>query len=69
MFKLNFLKNHFLAILVFVSVIPRLSVWFYTLNSDHLLFFFVGREIANGSFLYLDVWDHKPPLFFISMHL
>ncbi len=66
MSRLNFLKNSsfFLVALIFVSVISRLSVWFYTLSSDHLLFFFVGREIANGSVLYLDVWDHKPPLIF-----
>ncbi len=60
------LKNNciLIFILTFFSISLRIPAWLYPPSSDYLLFLFIGREIFSGKTLYLDVWDHKPPLIF-----
>lgn len=60
------LKNNYVLIFVltFFSISLRIPAWLYPPSSDYLLFLFIGREIFSGKTLYLDVWDHKPPLIF-----
>ncbi len=60
-----FKKNYALiCILIFCSISLRIPAWLYPPSSDYLLFLFIGREILAGKTLYLEVWDHKPPLIF-----
>lgn len=33
-------------------------------NTDSGVFLYIGRQIVNGNFPYLDVWDHKGPLLY-----
>jgi 4-amino-4-deoxy-L-arabinose transferase-like glycosyltransferase len=65
-------KRAFWVALVLVFVLVRMAVWFYPYDSDHWIFYYVGRIIASGQLLYVDAWDHKPPLIFefnAFMHL
>ena len=61
------LKNNYVLIFILslFSISLRLPTWLTdSPSSDYLMFLFVGREIFSGKTLYLDVWDHKPPLIF-----
>ncbi len=49
------------AITFFVS---RLGTWLYPFDSDHWIFFYVGKNWFHGGSLYLTAWDHKPPIIF-----
>ncbi|MDO8507520.1 MAG: glycosyltransferase family 39 protein [bacterium] len=65
-------KKVFWITLILIFVIVRMAVWFYPYDSDHWIFYYVGRAIAQGKLLYVDAWDHKPPLIFefnALMHL
>lgn len=65
-------KRVFWIFLVLVFVVVRIAVWFYPYDSDHWIFYYVGKAIASGKLLYVDAWDHKPPLIFefnAFMHL
>lgn len=57
-------KRAFWVFLILLFVFARLAVWFYPYDSDHWVFYYVGKAIANGQLLYVDAWDHKPPLIF-----
>ncbi len=57
-------KYKYLLLLTLVIVVARLGSWFYPFENDHLFFYVIGREIAEGKILYLDIWDHKPPLIY-----
>ncbi len=54
----------FWFILSFVYIIARLPTWFFPFDSDHWIFYYVGRKWLDGAVLYLQVWDHKSPLIF-----
>lgn len=53
-------------IVAVVFAFSRLATWGYPFDSDHWIFFYVGNEwIAQSGQLYVDAWDHKPPLIFL----
>ncbi len=54
----------FWLLLVLTIVVARLATWFFPLDSDHWIFFVVGSEWFDGRLLYVEIWDHKPPLIF-----
>ncbi len=55
----------FLLALSVVALLPAAPFLNRTPNNDYSIFFYVGREMVKGEMLYLDVYDHKPPLIFI----
>lgn len=62
----------FWLIVSFVYILSRVATWGYPFDSDHWIFYYVGKIWAEGGNLYLDAWDHKPPLIFLFngfMHL
>lgn len=65
-------KKVFWITLILIFIIVRMAVWLYPYDSDHWIFYYVGKAIAQGKLLYVDAWDHKPPLIFefnALMHL
>ena len=58
-------KTYFWATLAVTFVVTRLTVWFYPINSDHWIFFYVGKIFSQGGTLYVSAWDHKPPMIFV----
>lgn len=51
---------------VVVFTLGRLATWGYPYDSDHWIFYYVGHNwIVDGGQLYVDAWDHKPPLIFL----
>ena len=51
---------------VVVFAVARLATWGFPFDSDHWIFTYVGREwIVDGGQLYVDAWDHKPPMIFL----
>jgi len=56
---------YFFILLVLVFAISRLATWFYPINSDHFIFYYVGKIFAQGGTLYVAAWDHKPPMIFV----
>lgn len=62
----RFIKPFYLAgIFVLIFIITRLPVWLYPMDSDHWIFWYVGKTWLSGGKLYIDAWDHKPPLIFL----
>lgn len=62
----------FWLLVTFVYILSRIATWGYPFDSDHWIFYYVGKIWAEGGNLYLDAWDHKPPLIFLLngfMHL
>ncbi len=62
----------FWATLIAIFFLCRLATWFYPVNSDHWLFYYIGKNFSEGGILYIGAWDHKPPLIFVFnaiMHL
>ncbi len=57
-------KEAFWITLILVFIVVRLAVWLYPYDSDHWIFYYVGKTIAHGGLLYVNAWDHKPPLIF-----
>lgn len=47
-----------------VLIVSRMATWFFPFDSDHWIFYYVGRRWAEGASLYVDMWDHKSPLIF-----
>ncbi|PIX98917.1 hypothetical protein COZ22_03860, partial [bacterium (Candidatus Howlettbacteria) CG_4_10_14_3_um_filter_37_10] len=65
-------NNFFWSILVLLFIVSRLATWFYPYDSDHWIFYYVGKMFAEGGVLYISAWDHKPPIIFVInaiMHL
>ncbi len=62
----KFLENKkvFWITLILVFIVTRLAVWLYPYDSDHWIFYYVGKTIAHGGLLYVNAWDHKPPIIF-----
>jgi hypothetical protein len=38
--------------------------YYFLLQDDSGIFAFMGQQVARGARLYVDIWDHKPPLIF-----
>lgn len=56
----------YLIVLAAVFAIARLATWGFPYDSDHWIFFTVGNNwIVDGGKLYVDAWDHKPPMVFL----
>lgn len=56
----------FLLVLGGVFALARLATWGFPYDSDHWIFFYVGNNwIVDGGQLYVDAWDHKPPMIFL----
>lgn len=54
------------GVLIAVFVVARVATWGFPFDSDHWIFFYVGRNwIVEGGDLYVDAWDHKPPMIFL----
>lgn len=52
--------------LIVVFALARLATWGYPYDSDHWIFYYVGRDwIVDGGDLYVTAWDHKPPMIFL----
>lgn len=56
---------YFWTLVVFVYIVARLATWGYPYDSDHWIFYYVGKVWAHGGTLYVSAWDHKPPLIFL----
>ncbi len=56
-------KRYWLYVAV-VFILSRIPTWLFPFDSDHWIFYYVGREWLDGKVLYLQVWDHKSPLIF-----
>jgi len=58
-------KRQFLFVLLGIYVVSRVGTWAYPFDSDHWIFFYVGKNWFHGGSLYVTAWDHKPPLIFL----
>lgn len=60
----------YLFLIILIIIFARLATWFYPVDSDHWIFFWVGSQIAEKKALFSIYWDHKPPLiFFVNASL
>ena len=57
-------KKVFWITLILIFAAARSAVWLYPYDSDHWIFYYIGKMVANGGLLYVNAWDHKPPLIF-----
>lgn len=56
----------FWAILILTFAVARIATWGFPFDSDHWIFYYVGHNwIVDGGSLYVDAWDHKPPMIFL----
>ena len=46
-------------------VISRLATWVFPFDSDHWIFYYIGRRWFSDGVLYVDMWDHKSPLIYL----
>ncbi len=53
------------SLIIFTFVVCRLGTWLYPFDSDHWIFFYVGKNWLHGGSLYVTAWDHKPPVIFL----
>lgn len=56
--------RYFWAISLLIFALSRVATWFFPYDSDHWIFFYIGKMWAHGGTLYVDMWDHKSPLIF-----
>jgi len=56
---------YFWALVAFVYIVARVATWGYPFDSDHWIFYYVGKIWAQGGTMYVSAWDHKPPLIFV----
>lgn len=56
------------VLLVFAAVlaVDRLVVPQMPLSPDSTAYAIIGHELLNGQTLYTDIWDHKPPVIYIT---
>jgi hypothetical protein len=47
-------------------ILERLLVPKIPFGNDAMIYSVIGHELLNGRLLYSDVWDHKPPVIFIT---
>lgn len=60
--------NHpvlFWVIVLALYSVTRIATWGYPYDSDHWIFYYVGKIWGEGGLLYVNAWDHKPPLIFL----
>jgi 4-amino-4-deoxy-L-arabinose transferase-like glycosyltransferase len=50
------------ALLVFC--VSRIATWLFPFDSDHWIFYYIGRRWVQGATLYVNMWDHKSPLIY-----
>lgn len=55
----------FWVIAVILYCAARVATWGYPYDSDHWIFYYVGKIWGEGGLLYVAAWDHKPPLIFL----
>jgi 4-amino-4-deoxy-L-arabinose transferase-like glycosyltransferase len=60
----NLSRRNYLLLLLSVFSFSRLATWLFPYDSDHWIFYYIGRRWSEGSTLYLDMWDHKSPLIY-----
>ncbi len=61
--KKSFWYLSFLAVILFILRIPSLfEGWWY---GDENIYMTIGQIITQGGWLYLDAWDHKPPMIYL----
>lgn len=48
-----------------VFILARVATWGFPFDSDHWIFYYVGNTWLHGGTLYVDAWDHKPPLIYL----
>ncbi len=56
--------RYFWVVAVVVFAFSRIATWAFPFDSDHWIFFYIGKHWAMGQALYVDMWDHKAPLIF-----
>lgn len=47
--------------------IPSFFEWWW--HGDESIYMVIGQQMARGSMLYVDIWDHKPPFIYIIYSL
>jgi len=57
--------KYFWPLVIFIYILSRVATWGYPFDSDHWIFYYVGKIWAQGGTLYVSAWDHKPPLIFL----
>lgn len=56
------------ASLLFVSLLYRMPFWFIdVINWDESTFILMGKSILDGNVPYIEYWDLKPPIAFLSV--
>ena len=59
-------KKFFWSFLILFYILIRVPVWLYPIDSDHWIFSTIGQWWVTGKgVLYVDFWDHKPPVIFL----
>ena len=58
------MNQWFWLVAVIVFCVSRVATWAFPFDSDHWIFYYLGRRWAQGATLYLDMWDHKSPLIY-----
>jgi hypothetical protein len=58
------LGRWFWLIALAVFFISRVSTFLFPFDSDHWIFYYIGRRWIDGATLYIDMWDHKSPLIY-----
>jgi 4-amino-4-deoxy-L-arabinose transferase-like glycosyltransferase len=58
------LDKYFWLTVTVVFSFSRIATWLFPFDSDHWIFYYVGRRWVEGGTLYVDMWDHKSPLIF-----
>ena len=58
------LSAKFWWVLILVGFFSRIATWLFPYDSDHWIFYYVGKHWFDGGTLYLTVWDHKSPIIF-----
>jgi 4-amino-4-deoxy-L-arabinose transferase-like glycosyltransferase len=63
--KINRLSGRNFGLLALgIFSFSRLATWLFPFDSDHWIFYYIGRRWTEGATLYVDMWDHKSPLIF-----
>jgi 4-amino-4-deoxy-L-arabinose transferase-like glycosyltransferase len=52
------------SLIIVTFIVSRVGTWLYPFDSDHWIFFYVGKNWFHGGSLYVTAWDHKPPVIF-----
>jgi hypothetical protein len=58
------LGRYFWLIALLVFCVSRVATWAFPYDSDHWIFYYIGKHWFSGQTLYVDIWDHKSPLIY-----